>query len=132
MKKRIFLELVLVLVLVLTIFLTACTSDKQKNKEMDGGVHMNHITGKVIEIKEDNRVLIEITKERGGYKIDDRVVLVYDKYLVYDTESPDAESEEIIPSIGDEVSAQFWDTDVTHNEDYDYIKVIEAALYATK
>lgn len=98
MKKRIFLELVLVL----TIFLTACTSDKQKNKEMDGGVHMNHITGKVIEIKEDNRVLIEITKERGGYKIDDRVVLVYDKYLVYDTESPDAESEEIIPSIGDE------------------------------
>lgn len=41
--------------------------------------HLEFLTGKVIKIKDDNTILIQILEERYHYQVDDKVYVHYDK-----------------------------------------------------
>ena len=81
-------KLLILLMTVISLFaLVGCSSDKDLP---DTCPHMNCITGKIIEIKDSNTILLQITEERGGYKVDDKVLLKYREiYKVYGND-PDA------------------------------------------
>ena len=59
-----------------------CNSNKKDSSSTKNSAHRNLITGKIIEIKDNNTILIQITKERGGYKVDDKVLIKYDRFKI--------------------------------------------------
>lgn len=108
--------------------LVGCGFDKQK-KLGDTCPHMNCITGKIIEIKDNNTIMLQITEERGGYKVDDKVIIKYREiYNIYGND-PDANKIPITPSLQDEVGTQFWPKDITKKDGYDYIEVGSVEKY---
>lgn len=72
---------------------------------------MEYFTGKVIEVKDDNTVFIQITKERGNYKVNDKVYVHYDEAIVKNKSFEFESSKGILnsnykPVIGDEIYVQ--------------------------
>ncbi len=118
MKKLLaFLSVVFLLVCV------GCNSDKKDSSDTGHSAHMNVITGKIIEIKDNNTILLQITKERGGYKVDDKILIKYEKIYEINGNDPDGKQTEITPVLNDEVSTQFWPDEVNKKDGYDYIQV---------
>ena len=111
------------LALLSVVFLLACVgcnSDKKDSSSNNNSAHRNLITGKIIEIKDNNTLLIQITKERGGYKVEDKVLIKYNEFKVHRAEEDMTTG---TPAINDEVSTGFWSKDVTKKDGYDYIEV---------
>jgi len=100
-----------------------CNSDKNNSSSTQGSANMNVITGKIIEIKDNNTILLQITKERGGYRVDDKVLVKYKKIYQTDGNDPDAKQTEISPVLQDEVGTHFLPQDVKKKDGYDYIEV---------
>lgn len=72
---------------------------------------LEYFTGKVIEIKDDNTILIQITEERGGYEVDDKVYVHYDQAVKQDKSIEFDNSNGMLdsnykPIIGDEIFVQ--------------------------
>ncbi len=124
MKKLLaFLSVVFLLVCV------GCNLDKKDSSSSKDSTHMNVIEGKIIEIKDNNTILLQITEERGGYKVDDKVLLKYREIYKIDGNDPDANKIPIMPTLNDEVGTQFWPKDVTKKDGYDYIEVNSVSKY---
>ena len=114
----------LLILLSLSVLFVFCScSDKP-----DGGNdHLEYFTGKVIEIKDDNTILIQITEERGGYKVDDKVYVYYDQAIKQDKSIEFDNSNGILdssykPIIGDEIFAQSFYKESEKKDGYDYRK----------
>ncbi len=121
MKKLLaFLSVILLLVCV------GCNSGKQDSSSPKDSTHMNVIEGKIIEIKDDNTILLEIKKERGGYKIGDKVLIHYKEFGFDNGQVTDNNQNIIIPSLQDEVGTQFPpNDDIKQKDGYDYIEVLK-------
>ena len=104
------------------LFVFCSCSDKP-----DGGNdHLEYFTGKVIEIKDNNTILIQITEERGGYKVDDKVYVHYDQAVKQDRSiefdnSNGMSDSNYKPIIGDEIFVQsFPEREYKKINGYDY------------
>ena len=110
----------LLILLSLSMILICCSCSK--NKYGGDYDHLEFFTGKVIEIKDDNTVFIQITEERGGYKDDDKVNVHYEQAQMNEFES----SKGILdsnykPVIGDEIYVQsFPEEEYKKINGYDY------------
>lgn len=111
------------------VFLLACVGcnlDKNDSSSTKSSAHMNVITGKIIEIKDNNTILLQITKERGGYKIGDKVLINYKEFGFDNGQVTDNNQNIIIPSLQDEVGTQFPpNDDIKQKDGYDYIEVLK-------
>lgn len=125
MKNWLFL-----LVSALLVILVGCGDNNKKEDKFVNDAHAYVITGKVIEIREDNVLLLEITKERGGYKKEDKVLVKYEELHVADHESPDASYTVEEPKLDDEIGVQFFTVDDSGKYEYDCIDV--TTIYKTK
>ena len=113
----------LLILLSLSVLFVFCScSDKS-----DGGNdHLEYFTGKIIEIKDNNTILIQITEERGGYKVDDKVYIHYDQAVVQDKSFEFDNSNGLLdsnykPIIGDEIFVQsFPEREYKKINGYDY------------
>ena len=113
-------KLLALLTVVFLLVCVGCNSDKKDSSSNNNSAHRNLITGKIIEIKDNNTLLIQITKERGGYKVEDKVLIKYNEFKVHRAEEDMTTG---TPAINDEVSTGFWSKDVTKKDGYDYIEV---------
>ena len=120
------------------IFIIGCSKDdnnSDKNTKADPTLdyHAYVITGKVVENKENNIVLLEITKERGAYKKGDMIYVKYENIALYsldESKITDYENfytflscEEYNPNIGVELSVQYADSnDISKMDGYDYLE----------
>lgn len=103
---------------------SGCKAAYRQTEQIDlyeGGVHMNCIEGKIMELKDENEILLEITKERGGYQKGDRVLVKYNDVSVINTKTGDKTSGSL--QIDDEVGVGFWPEKVKQKDGYDYITV---------
>lgn len=87
-------ELDLITVLDATIYVEEFSDEKAKENE-----YMKVIEGKIVEVVDDNTILLEITKERGGVCVGDNVKVRFEKYL--------EENVVAVPNVGDVVGVQF-------------------------
>lgn len=90
-------------------------------KEETSGTHRPSVEGKVIEIREDNEILIEITAERDEYKKGDNVLLGYSNYYWTDPYDPEGYQHKDVPKINDLVITGYWKEEVEKKDGYDYI-----------
>ena len=116
-------KLLALLSVVLLLVCVGCNSDKNDSSSTKSSAHRNLITGKIIEIKDSDTILLQITEERGGYKVDDKALIHYRKFVLEDYKDPDGNLTESTPSLKDEVGTQFWPKDVTKKDGCDYIEV---------
>lgn len=112
MKKIYFLIGVIILVLM---------TGGCKKEPTIGRAHKSDIEGKVIEIREDNEILIEITAEGDEYKKGDNVLLGYSKYYWTDPYTTVGYSHEDVPKLNDLVATSYWEHEVEKKDGYDYI-----------
>ena len=114
MKKYIFVCLSLFAFLICS----SCSDKKDNNYDY----HLDVYVGKVIEIVDDNTILLQITQERGGYKVDDKVYVHYDKAEVcLDSDTLKTLNSNYKPVIGDEFNIQsFPEQDYSKIDGYDY------------
>ncbi len=113
-------KLLLLLVAISLLALVGCGSDKDEKGGVGNSPHPNVITGKIIEIKDNNTILLQITKERGGYKVDDKVLIKYDRFKIIKSDGGRTLGN---PSLNDEVSTHFWPDELKKKDGYDYIEV---------
>lgn len=109
-------KIYLIGVIILMILTTGCTKDS-----VSSGAHKECIAGKIIEVRDNNEILIEITEERGGYKKEDIVLIGYYEYIWRDPEDPDANTHYDTPRLNDYVSVGYWSYEVEEKDGYDYI-----------
>lgn len=111
-------KILIVLMVAISLFaITGCNSDKSKP---DKNAHPNVITGRIIEIKDSNTILIQITKERGGFKVDDKVLI---KYRSFEIVKSDGQNIAGSPALNDEVSTHYWPEDLNKKDEYNYIEI---------
>ncbi len=85
--------------------LSACSNKNQEDSSefLTTDTHMDIYAGDVVEIKDDNTILLQITEERGGYKVD----VHYDEIEVFrynaETDTDDMIDSNYKPVIGDEL-----------------------------
>ena len=114
--------LIIILSISILLFCCSCT-EKIMGGDYD---HLEYFTGKVIEIKDDNTILIQITEERGGYKVDDKVYVHYDQAIKQDKSIEFDNSNGMLdsnykPIIGDEIFVQsFPEREYKKITGYDY------------
>ncbi len=93
-----------------------------KNNELkDTCVHKESIRGKIIEIRENNEILIEITQKNNDYNEGDIVLAGYSKYYQTNPAVLSAKGSEAVPELNDMVSVSYWKHDVSEKDGYDYI-----------
>lgn len=114
----------IILVLQVSLLLAFCScSNETQGNDYD---HLEYLTGKVVETKDDNTVLVQITKERNNYKVDDKVYVHYDEAVLKDKAFEFESSEGILNSgyklvLGDEVYVQsFPKSEYKKIDGYDY------------
>jgi uncharacterized OB-fold protein len=104
-----------------------------KNEEVTyGGAYKPSIEGKIIEIEDSNTIILEISVEREGYKVGDKVRVKYDKYVECDITSPTGGEKEYLPNIGDVTSVSFWDTEKDSKDGMELIVVDVATKFVTE
>lgn len=114
--------LIIILSISILLFCCSCT-EKIMGGDYD---HLEYFTGKVIEIKDDNTILIQITEERGGYEVDDKVYVHYDQAVKQDKSIEFDNSNGMLdsnykPIIGDEIFVQsFPEIEYKKINGYDY------------
>lgn len=85
------------------------------------GTHKPSISGKVIEVREDNEILVEITTDLDEYKKGDIILVGYSEYYWTDPEDPDAKKHAGVPKLNDEIGMGYWPHEVKEKDGYDYI-----------
>lgn len=118
------------IILIALITITGCKSDNKKIKST--GEHPNHITGKVIEIKDNQSVLIEIIKDYDNNIKSDKVLVNYKEFQIFYNDSPDAERYIGKPELNDKVVVSYWPNDVTYNDEVVKITIDYLQKYIDK
>lgn len=108
----------LMVVLVLTLILTGC--EKQELK--DTNVHKEYISGKIIEIRENNEILIEATESNSGYEKGESILIGYSEYCCSKPEGLDVSENVNIPKLNDMVSISCWKEEISEKDGYIYIQ----------
>lgn len=94
------------------------------------GSHLDIITGIINEIKEDGTLLVEISKDRGGYEKGEIVLIKYNKVEAYNTYLPDTVEDRSYPNyelkLKDEISTPV--KSVKEKDGYDYIETESVSL----
>ena len=98
-------------------------------ERMFGGAEMPITKGKVIEIEEDNKIVIEVTENGDGYKVGDKIKVKYDKYKECDLNSSFLATKDVLPYVGDVISIQFWEAEPEGEDGMDLIIVDEATKF---
>lgn len=98
-------------------------TDKDENYRDISTEHPNYISGKVTKVNDDNSVVVEITKERGGYTIGEQVLVKYRHVLnlSYVSEKDDVAKKEL--KVDDLVEVEVWYDEIEQKEDMDVITV---------
>lgn len=98
-------------------------TDKDENYKDLSTEHSNYISGKVTKVNDDNSVVVEITKERGGYTIGEQVLVKYRHVLnlSYVSEKDDVAKKEL--KVDDLVEVEVWHDEIEQKEDMDVITV---------
>ena len=125
-------KLLALLSVVLLLVCVGCNSDKNDSSSTKSSAHRNLITGKIIEIKDSDTILLQITEERGEYKKDDKVLIHYREFITEDGRAPDRNQTVSKPSLQDEVDISFWPADVKQKDEYDYIEVLTVCKQLNK
>ncbi len=115
-------------VLIFIIFLSmlaGCGSDDKKEESNQPKV----IEGKILEIMNENEILLEISKERGGYKKGDIVTVYYRDFYLEEYIGDEVIRTLSAPKLGDEVSLAFLPQDVNQTNENDYINAKEINKY---
>ncbi|MBQ3061842.1 MAG: hypothetical protein IJD02_05310 [Lachnospiraceae bacterium] len=107
--------------------ITKYTEEGENYRELSKE-HSNYIAGKVVEIKDENSVVVEITKERGGYKVGEKVCIKYKQVLYMRDISEDESENNAVLKIDDEISVEVWYYEIEQNEDMDIIEVKDIYL----
>lgn len=94
---------------------------KSENEETTDIAHKEHLDGKVIEVRDDNEILLEITEEQSGYKKGDTVLIGYTEYTWSNPEDTGGKKYNATPKINDLVVVGYWKYEVEKKEGYDYI-----------
>jgi hypothetical protein len=113
--KRILINIIIILFLLLA----GCGNNKDDISNKDQ--NFKCIQGKIIEVREKNEILIEITKERGGYEKEDKVLIGYTEYYWIDPKNATEEKQIVAPKVNDEVGIRYQEKDVKEKDGYDYI-----------
>lgn len=95
----------------------------------DTGEHMKVVTGTVIGVLEDKKVLIEVTEERGGYRKGERLIVRFTsaiKEVMYQNSAHKQQNAEV--QLKDVMTVQFSEVDGQENG-YDYVETDEVTLY---
>ena len=119
MKKRI----ILFIVITITLGIIAALVYQNSKEESRFSVYRpSHIDGKVVEIINEKKVLIEITGDRDGFNEGDKVMVDYKIGL---WRNPDDLGEPIPAEIfvGDTIGVQFWGDDVSQEGEYEMITI---------
>ena len=97
--------------------------DKDEDYKELSKEHPNYISGEVIRINDDNTVTVDVTRERGGYKIGDKILINYSHalHLSYISEEDEKKEKELL--IGDIVSVEVEYDEVNHSGDMDIITI---------
>ncbi len=90
-----------------------------KKEPITDNVNKPSIEGKVIEIREDNEILIEVTDGGGIYKEGDRVLIGYIDY--HWTGIYVGANHTCAPKLNDLVATGYWKEEVEEKDGYDYI-----------
>ncbi len=85
--------------------------------------HAYIVVGKVIDIRDDNVVLLEITRDRAkDYKVDDKILVKYEKSELYVTKDGVGDYEEYNLQLGDEIHIQN-PSKVSKKDGYEFLEV---------
>ena len=133
----------ILIILCVVVLLSACKLDSsdavdsgddvKKNEEITyGGTYKPSTEGRIIGIEDSNTVILEITVEREGYKVGDKVRVKYDKYVECDINSSTGGEKEYLPKIGDIISISFWESEKDSKDGMDLIVVDVATKFVTE
>lgn len=97
----------------------------------ENDVYLSYATGKVTELKNDNLALIEITKTKGGFEKNDKLLVEFDKVFIENENGDAATDYKVIKNlnINDEITVGLFKTDLSKKDGYDYIKVDYVTIY---
>ena len=104
-------------VLVLILFITGC----KKQELNDTNVHKEYISGRIIEIRENNEILIEATEVNSGYEKGESILIGYSEYCCSKPEGLDVSENVNIPKLNDMVSLSCWKEEISEKDGYVYI-----------
>lgn len=122
MMKKIYLMILFVWM----IMLAGCTNDDQS----DTCPHKESVQGKIIELRDNNEILIEVIKEESGYNTEDIILIGYSEYSCKRPKDKYDNS----PKINHMVSVSFWPEEIEEKDGYAYlpdkqVEVIKRNLY---
>lgn len=109
-------KIYLIGVIILIIMAGGCEEEKSTTD-----THRPSVEGKVIEIREDNEILIEVTIEGENFKKGDKVLLGYRQYYWPDWYDPDGYEHKVAPRLNDIVTTGYWEHEIEEKDGYDYI-----------
>ena len=129
MKKNI------IMLIISLILFSGCAKDNEtlSSKSMIISSHMNIIEGKVIEINDNKNIIIEITKERGGYSIGNKLSISYLDYSIsefFSDKDPIVMHNQKL-ELNANISVQFFPEEVINKDGLDHIttEIIYTNLY---
>ena len=105
---------------------TDTTMESSSELTFGGDDYLEYYTCKVVEVRDDNTVLIQLAENRYDYKAGDKIYVHYDEAVVQDKRVEYDGSEGLIdsdykPVVGDEVFVQWYTGEVREKIDgYDY------------
>ena len=118
-KKGLILKKIIVFLVFIIVLFSACSDDTV----YDG--HLDVFVGKVIERVDKNILLLQITEERGGYKVDDKVYVQYDEaQTYYESDVLEPVDPDYAPVIGDECAVQADPYYIEKKDGYDLRRAI--------
>ena len=111
LKVSLFAIIVLILIICIVIIAINSNNDEDnEEKKLDGGVHMETFEGEIIEIKEDNTIIVEITNTHTDeFDNGEKVTMKVGNIIAFTESEYDIEHE---MQTGDNISTQFWKKDL--------------------
>lgn len=116
---------ILILLIISLMLFSGCAKDNEtlSSESMIISSHMNIIEGKVIEINDNKNIIIEITKERGGYSIGNKLSISYFDYSIsefFPDKDPIVKHNQKL-ELDANISVQFFPQEVTKKDGLDHI-----------
>lgn len=102
---------------ILMVFLAGCKNEELK----DDCVHREYISGRIIEIRENNEILIEATEANSEYEKGESFLIEYSRYYCSRPEGLDLSKDVNTPKLNDMVSLSCWKEEITEKDGHIYI-----------
>ena len=102
---------------VLISVLSGCKQQELK----DTNIHKEFISGKIMEIRENNEILIETTEANSGYKKGEFILVEYSEFRCSRPDGIDLDENADIPKLNDMVSLSCWKEEISEKDGYIFI-----------